>query len=148
MKAQNLFFIVIVIIFSVCSLSSAQTGRRLLTKAQFDSVKAELNALSDSDSMKRYAAFFHDLTLNDGHKEYVSMNGKVVKELKNNVDDIACFAKNLDESIANLEKVAIGDETPLQVEEIKIETKTVTAAELAMQKIKASVAARRAAPKY
>ena len=142
MKARNFFLIAIVIIFSICSLSSAQTGRRLLTKAQFDSVKVELNALPDSNPMKRYAAFFHDLTLDDGHNEYVSMKGKVVKELKNSVNNVAAYATNLKKSVDNIQIVIAGDETPVEVkEEI---TYTVPAKELALEQIKKSVAALRA----
>ena len=146
MKARNFFLIVIVIVFS-CSLSSAQNGRRLLSKAQFDSVKAELNALPDTDQTKRFLAFFHDLVLVDGHKEYVSMNGKVVKGLKNDVNDVAAYATNLEKSVANVEIALSGDETPVEITETKVEVKTVSATEDAMNKIKASVVARRAAQK-
>lgn len=189
MKTRNFFTIVIVIIFSVYSLSSAQSGRRLLTKAQFDSVRTELNALPDSEPIKRYAAFFHDLTLVDGHREYVSLHGgknsilnkiftkidslksymssyleKVdagltatnadlaktnadIVKADNKIKELTFFVEGLDETINLIQLVVAEDDTEVAVSETKTETKTMSASELAMQKIKENNAARRAAKK-
>ena len=148
MKSAKLFFFVIFIIFSICSLSFAQNGRRLLTKAQFDSVKAELNSLPDTDQNKKFFAFIHDFLLKEGDARWVNMNGPAIKSLKNDVGCVAEFTASLKESLNDVEVALSGDQTPVEITETKVEVKSVSAAEDAMNKIKASVAARRAAPKY
>ena len=147
MKFAKFFIVIVIVIITTCSFSSAQTGRRLLTKAQFDSIRVELNNLPDDNQTKQFLAFFHDLVLIDGHKEYVSMNGPAIKSLKNDVGCVAEFTANLNESVTNIEVALSGDQTPVEITETKVEVKSVSAAEDAMNKIKASVAARRAAQK-
>ena len=153
MKSAKLFFFVIVtIFFSISSITSAQkarpAGTPMLTKEVYDSLKAEINALPDTDQNKKFFAFIHDFLLKEGDARWVNMNGPAIKSLKNDVGCVAEFTASLKESLNDVEVALSGDQTPVEITETKVEVKSVSAAEDAMNKIKASVAARRAAPKY
>ena len=159
MKTRIFISIVIFTIFSF-SVVSAQVkttkviGARVYSQAEFDSVKAELNKLDDASSvnvglLRKVMTYLHDITLRDGHKEYVSMpsmakNG-VANKLNSDINDVACSATGMDYKINDLQVVVSGDQTPLTV--VVPETKILAASELAMQRIKERVAALRATQK-
>ena len=149
MKSAKFIFIVIFIIFSICSLSSAQNRTSPFNKDTFDSLKAELNALPDTDQNKKFLPLFMIFFLKKEMLSWVNMNGPAIKSLKNDVGYVAEFTASLKESLNDVEVALSGDQTPVEsTETLKLKVKIVSAAEVAMQKIKASVAARRAAPKY
>ena len=147
MKSAKLFFFVIVtIFFSISSITSAQkarpAGTPMLTKGAYDSLKAEINALPDTDQNKKFFAFMHDFLLKEGDARWINMKGKILKSLKSDVNDVSAYATNLKKSVDNVQIVLAGDKTPVEVtQEVK---STIPANELALQEIKASVAALRA----
>jgi len=166
MKTRNLLIVVIIITIFSLSVAFAQTatkpvsskviGARVYTQTEFDSLKAELTALDDAATvnvglLRKAMTYLHDVVLRDGHKEYVSMPGFFKKQVTNKIDgdinNIAEFVQGLDQSVTNIELVITGDETPITTEVIKTEIVTKPASEIAMEKIKKAVAARRAATK-
>ncbi len=161
MKQFILFFLVIILTISVIP-ASAQTqksatrkpGTFILSKDQFEKIKAELNALPKDSQLKRFLAYIHDADLYDmqaaGDKRWVNVNGPIMRKfaskldsVKSNVGDVAIFSKDLDEKVANIETVITGDGTPVTYTEVKTSTVTKTAAEIAMEEIRKNIAERR-----
>ena len=97
---KSILFIVL-LFFVLCSSVFAQ--KRLLSKADFDSIRSELNTLPDTDPTKRFLAFFHDMVLIDGHREYVSMSGKTISSLK---DEIKIYSDQLKEYKQEMNKLS------------------------------------------
>lgn len=218
MKATTLFVIAAMIVATFSISAIAQTkdstkatvvkvakpiGARIYTPADLDTLKAKLAALDDSEPvtvgmLREAMSFTHDVTLKDGHKEYVSMPNFFKKQvtktiaakfdtvttnvntvsakadtamktantaataanavsvgltkLTASVNDLAYFAKGLDQSVTNLQLVAIGDKTLVPIPEgvravVRTEDATMEAQEVAMELIRQEVAAKRAKDK-
>ena len=132
MKATTLLLIAIVVAFiSTSAVSIAQDstkvkttavktiGARVYTQAEFDSLKAELSGLDDSEPvtvemLRKAMSYVHDVTLRDGHKEYVSMPHFFKKQVMNDAaakfdtvtDGMKTMATDIN-TVANKTTVAI-----------------------------------------
>lgn len=75
---------------TLSSSSFAQRSSRFYTKAEIDSVKKELaghggNETVTYDQLMKALQLMHDVGLQDGHKEYISMPGMFKKQVINSI---------------------------------------------------------------